>query len=92
MFHTKQYLSFVKRGKFVQEGVEQRFFFKKSSKVMLFTVNHLHPLGHCKLFSGKRAHCMVVVLVSGLIGAFSGGRLLGHLRCFLKKETLNRQG
>ena len=39
-----------------------------------------------------RPYCMVVVLVSGLIGAFSGGRLLGHLRCFLKKETVNRRG
>ena len=33
MFHTKHYLSFVKRGKFVQEGVEHDFFLRKVQKL-----------------------------------------------------------
>ena len=56
---------------------------------MLFIANHLHRLPRLQVnFWESRDPCVVVVsvLVSGLIGVFSGGRLLEHLRhfsCFL---------
>ena len=92
MFHTKHYLSFVKRGKFVQEGVEHDFFYEKFKSYAVYSESFAPSRPLSVIFWEACAHCMVVVLVSGLIGAFSGGRLLGHLRCFLKKETVNRRG
>ena len=37
MFHTKHYLSFVKRGKFVQEGVEHDFFYEKFKSYAVYS-------------------------------------------------------
>ena len=88
MFHTKHCLSLLKEPSlFKQELNPEKF---KSYAVYSESFAPFRLLW--VIFWETGAHCMVVVLVSGVIGAFSDGRLLGHLKYFPKKETVNRRG